>query len=278
MEILELSKWISEEQKAIEYLRKKKVLKDFKSCPHCKKRKLWETKRFTYKCSFCLKEWSIRTDSILSGWRISIAKFLTAIKLFEMETTALKVSKEIKISYMTTLKLLKLFRKKIISLKIKKDFDGEIELDESYFGGKNKGNKGRKVKTKIPVFGILERNGRVHLEVVKGVDKKTLLGLTIKKVKRGSLIYTDCFKSYNGLVSYGFKHERINKTKTFANGKVYVNGIEGFWSYAKGRLLKYHGVGKDNFIYYLKELEFRYNNRKNNLFDDIIDKLNYKKN
>ena len=178
---------------------------------------------------------------------------------------------------MTTLKLLKLFRKKIINLKIKKDFRGEIELDESYFGGKNKGNKGRKVKIKITVFGILERNGRVHLEVVKGVDKKTLLGLTIKKVKRGSLIYTDCFKSYNGLLSYGFKHERINKTKTFANGKVYVNGIEGFWSYTKGRLLKYHGVGKDNFIYYLKELEFRYNNRKNNLFDDIIGKLNYKK-
>ena len=62
---------------------------------------------------------------------------------------------------------------------------------------------------------------------------------------------------------YGFKHERVDHSQRFSNGRVYINGIEGFWSYAKERLLKYHGVGKDNFGYYLKELEFRYNNREN---------------
>jgi transposase len=66
---------------------------------------------------------------------------------------------------------------------------------------------------------------------------------------------------------YGFKHERIDKSVKFANGKVYINGIE-FWSYAKKRLLKFHGVSKDNFIYYLKELEFRYNFRDN--IDDSL--------
>jgi transposase len=91
---------------------------------------------------------------------------------------------------------------------------------------------------------------------------------TIRKVKRGSLIYTDKFKSYDGLVMYGFKHERIDKSVKFANGKVYINGIEGFWSYAKERLLKFHGVSKANFIYYLKELEFRYNFRDN--IDDSL--------
>ena len=69
---------------------------------------------------------------------------------------------------------------------------------------------------------------------------------------------------------YGFKHERIDKSVKFVNGKVYINGIEGFWSYAKERLLKFHGVSKDNFIYYLKELEFRYN------FKDNIDDSLYK--
>jgi transposase len=67
---------------------------------------------------------------------------------------------------------------------------------------------------------------------------------------------------------YGFKHERIDKSVKFTNGKVYINGIEGFWSYAKERLLKFHGVSKDNFIYYLKELEFRYNFRDN--IDDSL--------
>jgi transposase-like protein len=83
------------------------------------------------------------------------------------------------------------------------------------------------------------------------------------EVKRGSIIYTDRFRSYDGLVMYGFRHERIDHGKRFANGKVYINGIEGFWSYAKERLLKFHGVRRENFVYYIKELEFRYNNRDN---------------
>ncbi|MCX8125311.1 MAG: transposase, partial [Spirochaetes bacterium] len=73
----------------------------------------------------------------------------------------------------------------------------------------------------------------------------------------------DKFKSYDGLVMYGFRHERLDKSKRFSNGRVYINGIEGFWSYAKQRLIKYHGVGADNFIFYIKELEFRYNHRNN---------------
>jgi len=140
---------------------------------------------------------------------------------------------------------------------------GELEMDESYFGGRRKGNRGRGAKDKIPVFGILERNGKVKVEVVKDVSGETLLRETIKKVKRGSLIYTDKFKSYDSLVMYGFRHERIDKSVRFSNGKVYINGIEGFWSYAKERLLKFHGVSRDSFIYYLKELEFRYNFRDN---------------
>jgi transposase len=156
-------------------------------------------------------------------------------------------------------------RQCIFKFKSKDDqsLSGEVEMDESYFGGKRKGNRGRGAKDKVPVFGILERNGKVKVEIVKDVSEETLLRETIRKVKRGSLIYTDKFKSYDSLVTYGFKHERIDKSVKFANGKVYINGIEGFWSYAKERLLKFHGVGKENFIYYLKELEFRYNFRYN---------------
>ncbi|MGF3497942.1 MAG: IS1595 family transposase, partial [Methanolinea tarda] len=152
-------------------------------------------------------------------------------------------------------------------------FSGEIEMDESYFGGRKKGKRGRGAAGKVPVFGILERGGKVTVEVVTDVQGETLLELAIKKVKRGSLIYTDKFRSYNGLVSYGFKHRRIDNGKRFANGKVYINGIEGFWSFAKERLLKYHGVDAEKFPLYLKELEFRYNHRDRDLFDDLIQVL-----
>jgi len=77
---------------------------------------------------------------------------------------------------------------------------GEIEMEESCFGGRRKGKRGRGSGNKIPVFGILERNGKVKVEVVKDVKAETLLRETTKKVKRRSLIYTDKFRSYNGLV------------------------------------------------------------------------------
>ncbi len=107
---------------------------------------------------------------------------------------------------------------------------------------RGKAKRGRGSRNKVSVFGILERNGNVKVEVVEDVKAETLLKETIKKVKRGSLIYTDKFKSYDGLVMYGFRHERIDHSKRFTNGKVYINGIEGFKSFAKGRLLKFHGL------------------------------------
>ncbi|AEJ60631.1 hypothetical protein Spith_0345 [Spirochaeta thermophila DSM 6578] len=105
------------------------------------------------------------------------------------------------------------------------------------------------------------------------VSAEELVRLAVAKVKRGSLVYTDRFKSYDGLVSYGFRHKRIDHGKRFANGKVYINGIEGFWSYAKGRLLQHHGVSVERFPLYLKELEWRYNHREEDLFELLLEVL-----
>jgi transposase len=113
----------------------------------------------------------------------------------------------------------------------------------------------------------------VRIEIVKDVSAETLLKEIIKKVKRGSIIYTDMWKGYDTLVIYGFLHLRIYKSIKFSNGKVYINGIEGFWSYAKERLMRYHGISRELFPYYLKELEFRYNNRNSNLFEKILEIL-----
>ena len=84
------------------------------------------------------------------------------------------------------------------------------------------------------------------------------------------MIYTEKNRSYDWLVMCGFKHERIDHSKRFGNGKVYINGIEGFWSYAKERLMKYHGISPRMFPLYIKELEFRYNSRDKDLLDVIL--------
>jgi transposase len=154
-------------------------------------------------------------------------------------------SHQLGLAYNTVYRLHHLFRTAILSIaEDAASLKGEIELDESYFGGRRKGKRGRGAAGKVPVFGILERGGKVRVEVVQNVKGETLLDLTIQKVKRGSLVYTDRFQRYNGLVSYGFRHKRIDHGKRFVNGKVYINGIEGFWSFAKERLRKYHGVDR----------------------------------
>jgi transposase len=148
---------------------------------------------------------------------------------------------------------------------------GEIELDESYFGGRRKGNRGRGAAGKVPVLGILERQGKVRVTVVPDVSSRTLINLTVKMVRRGSIVYTDRFRSYDSLMFCGYRHLKIDHNKRFSSGKVYINGLEGFWSWAKERIIKHHGVSKEKFPLYLKELEFRYNHRHTDIFEKVSD-------
>jgi transposase len=265
MNLVELVKVTSSEEEAEKFLRAKGILKTFDRCPFCGHQKIGRVRRSLFKYYGCRKEWSIRKDSILEGLKVPFTKFILAVKLFILEVPVNKAYKELELAYNTTHKIYNRIRQCIFKFVSEDDefLSGEVEMDESYFGGRRKVKRGRGAKGKIPVFGILEREGRVKVEIVKDVTAETLLRETIKKVKRGSIIYTDKFKAYDGLVIYGFKHERIDKSIKFSNGKVYINGIEGFWSYAKERLLKFHGVSREYFVYYLKELEFRYNFRVN---------------
>jgi len=203
-----------------------------------------------------------------------LSKFVLAVKLFEMDLSVRQAARQLELAYNTVYDIFMLIRTSIFdSYAGVKSLSGEIELDEAYFGGKRPGRRGRGAGGKIPVFGILERGGKVRVEVVADVASQTLVEMAIRKVKRGSLLYTDRFRSYDGLVSYGFRHQRIDHGQRFANGKVYINGIEGFWSYAKERLAKYHGVNPNKFPLYLKELEFRYNNRNQDLYDKLLQLL-----
>lgn len=68
-------------------------------------------------------------------------------------------------------------------------------------------------------------------------------------------------------------HLRVDHKRRFSSWKVYINGLEGFWSFAKERIIKFHGVSKEKFPLYLKKMEFQYNNRHNNLFNLIVQKL-----
>jgi transposase len=146
-----------------------------------------------------------------------------------------------------------------IELNDESPFEGEIELDESYFGGHRKGNRGRGAGGKIPVFGILKRKGKVYTKVIPDASSKTLIPIINLRIKPDSIVYTDCWTAYNAIDVSQFHHFRINHSQLFADRQNHINGIENFWNQAKRWLRKYNGIPKDNFPLFLKECEFRFN-------------------
>jgi len=139
-------------------------------------------------------------------------------------------------------------------------FRGEIEVDESYFGGARKGNRGRGAAGKVPVFGILKRGGKVYTQIIQDAKSTTLVPIIQKKVIPDSIVYSDCWRGYNTLDVTDFKHYRINHSKLFADKKNHINGIENFWNQAKRHMRKFNGIPKEYFWLFLKECEWRFNN------------------
>jgi transposase len=146
-----------------------------------------------------------------------------------------------------------------LALEASEVFNGDIELDESYFGGVRKGKRGRGAAGKVVVFGMLKRHGKVYTVVVENTKATTLMPVIANKIKPDSVVYTDTYRSYDALDVTEFHHHRINHSEVFAYKKNHINGIENFWNQAKRVLRKYNGIDKKNFPLFLKECEFRFN-------------------
>ena len=142
---------------------------------------------------------------------------------------------------------------------------GEVEVDESYFGGRRKGKRGRGAGGKTPVFGLLKRGGRVYTKIIPDARGETLMPIIQEKVIPDSIVYSDCWQGYNVLDVSEFRHYRINHSKLFADKQNHINGIENFWNQAKRHMRKFNGVPRDNFPLFLKECEWRFNNPKPHL-------------
>ena len=212
--------------------------------------------------------------------RISEAKFRHLLRLFTLDIYATNIAYLTGLNRNTVNRYLRLIRDRIVDLcNQTSPFSGEIEVDESYFGARRvKGKRGRGAAGKKVVFGILQRGGKVYTEIVPDCAKKTLQGIIRGKVDPDSVIHSDYWRGYNGLVDMGYKkHFRIRHGKNeFVNGENHINGIESFWSYAKRRLEKFHGISKLTFNLHLKECEFRFNHRDKNLYLILLKELRKK--
>ena len=203
--------------------------------------------------------------------RISEPKFREIIRYFSLDIEANKIAELTHVSRPCINRLLKGVRQRIAEFcEADSPFDqGEIEMDESFFGARRvRGVRGRGARGKHIVFGLIKRKGKVYTQVVKNCSAATLLPIIKARVDEGSEVFTDGFRAYDGLVDAGYKkHHRVyHNTNEFANGRNHINGIENFWGLAKTRLAKFRGIHKNTFYFHLKECEFRFNYRHENLY------------
>lgn len=236
-----------------------------RKCVFCWSYQVCKTRRGYVKCTKCKRQKGLK----------KLRRELSLIVGFHQQIPALRLGTDLVVSYNAVKRVYTRLREIIYhtcELEGSK-LSGQIEIDEAYFGGRRKGQRGRAVGHKSVVFGLLERDGRVYTKVVYTVSAEELMGIIRQKTRKGSVYFTDSFKSYNSLKHFG-KHHRVNHTYTFGvRGKKYrshINGIEGFWSFAKHGLYQYRGVSKSNFPLYLKEMEYRYNHRNENLLKSFI--------
>jgi transposase len=151
--------------------------------------------------------------------------------------------------------------------------NGEVEVDESYFGPHRvRGKRGRGADHKTIVFGLLKRDGKVYTEIVPDCKKATLQAIIRGRVAAEAVIHSDGWRGYDGLVDVGYaKHFRVHHgANEFVRGTAHVNGIEGFWSFAKRRLQKFNGVSHQTFNLHLKECEYRFNNRDKSSYRELL--------
>ena len=185
------------------------------------------------------------------------------LRLFVAGATTRQAAEVLGLNRNSTINFFRRMRKVIAAHQERQwHFSGEVEVDESYFGGRRKGKRGRGAAGKVPVFGILKRGGKVYTQVIENAKARTLLPIIKQRVIPDSIVYSDTFKSYNSLNVEGYHHVRVNHSETFAASKRnHINGIENFWNQAKRHLRKFNGIPKETFPLYLKECEWRFNCR-----------------
>jgi transposase len=213
----------------------------------------------------------------LKNAHISESKFRGILRCFSLDIAATKTSELTGISRPTTNRIYKKLRERIRDI-CNNEFplSGEVGVDESYFGAKRvKGKRGRGSYGETIVSGILERDGKVYTEIVPDCSRATLGAIIRGKVEVESVIHSDKWRGYNGLVDIGYsKHFRVDhRDNKFSNGRSHINGIESFWSFAKRRLQKFNGVSKKNFNLHLKDCEFRFNNREKDIYKILLNIL-----
>lgn len=274
--LIEATQYFSDKQRCIDYLTKIRWNGNA-TCTHCKHDKIYELKGATkrYKCASCRKQFSATKGSIFENSPVSLQKWFVAIYLMTSHKkgiSSLQLSKDISVTQKTAWFMLQRIRFALETHTFSAPvMTNTVECDETYIGGKNKNRhaskkvanaQGRSTKDKTPVFGLVERNGRVVAMKVKSTTKEEIHPIISNHIVEGAKVMTDEWTAYKGLDAR-FNHAIVKHGEgIYVVGDCHTNTIEGFWSLLKRGIVGiYHQVSVKHLDKYVDEFEFRYNNR-----------------
>ncbi len=240
-------------------------------CAHCGSHEVSECKDhkpMPYRCKSCRKHFSVRVGMVLSESRLPLHKWLMAIY---MMTTARKgipstqMARELGITQKTAWFLAQRIRETWLASQ-GGGMGPTVEVDETYIGGKERnkhaGKKlhaGRGAVGKVAVMGIMERGGNVVAGPITHANGPTLKGIINGYVAKGSTVYTDNHRGYQGLS--GYHHFSVNHgVGEYVRDQAHTNGIESFWALLKrGYYGIYHHMSAKHLHRYVNEFSFRHN-------------------
>jgi transposase-like protein len=270
--ILELLNEFDTEQKCIEHLEALRW-NGYVVSPFDSDSKVYKCKGNKYRCKNTGKYFNVKTGTLFDNTKIKLQKWFLAIWLITSHKkgiSSLQLAKDIDVTQKTAWFMLQHIRK-CFNIENDNTLNNDVEIDETYVGGKNKnrhndkkidGSQGRRAKDKTPVIGMIERNGKLTARKIEDVKAYTLTKEIIQNVKETANLYTDEWVGYSS-ISKIYNHAFVKHNQgEYVNGKVHTNTIEGFWSLLKRGIIGiYHFTSRKHLQKYVDEFVFRYNTR-----------------
>lgn len=244
-------------------------------CPYCGSTHTHICKDGRFICKGCQRKFSVLVGTIFENTKVSLRKWFLA--MYKVASTKKGVSshqlaRDIEVTQKTAWFMLHKIRG-LFGITDEIELDGEVEMDEMYLGGREtnkheskrtEGTQGRSTKTKTPIFGMIQRGGRVIAMKVTDTKGATLMPIVGQFVREGSTTYTDEANIYHKLEENGYEHLFVNHSqREFVRcNDIHTNGIEGFWAHFKRVVFStYHMVSRDYLSRYIDEQVYRWNTR-----------------
>ena len=237
--------------------------------------KVYKCANNRYRCKETGKYFNVRTSTLFDNTKVNLQKWFLAIWLVTSHKkgiSSIQLSKDIGVTQKTAWFMLQRIRN-CFGFDNDNNLSNEVEVDETYVGGKNKNRhnvnkkekaQGRSNKDKAPVLGMIERGGKLNAKCVDDVSVKTLTKEIVDYVNNAT-VYSDEWLGYNALKRI-YDHQFIKHgAGQYVNGRIHTNTIEGFWSLLKRGIVGiYHFTSVKHLQKYVDEFVFRYNTRNNN--------------